>query len=155
MTAGRKPLPNQLKVLKGTDQPCRMRDDVSVEKVSKMPPPPKWLGDTARKLYKTKSQFLIGAGIISVGDIEMFVTFCHEFGRYIETAEKLSEVNHSAVLSEKQEQLYWRLTKINRDSFDRARSLAGEFGFTPISRLKFAAPVEDNDPLAQIMKAFK
>lgn len=38
--AGRKPISNELKVLKGTDQPCRMRDEVRYERITRIPNPP-------------------------------------------------------------------------------------------------------------------
>ena len=155
MTQGRKPISNQMKILKGTDQPCRMRDEVSVNKILKMPPPPKWLSKSAKKLYRTKAQFLITAEILSEVDVEMFVTFCFEYGRYLDTAEKLAEVSHAAILTEKQQQLYNRLTKVNRDSFERAKYLASEFGFTPVSRMKFTIPETETDPLQNLLNQFK
>ncbi len=36
MGKGRKPISNALKVLKGTDQPCRMREEISYEKITKI-----------------------------------------------------------------------------------------------------------------------
>ena len=37
MGKGRKPISNALKVLKGTDQPCRMREEISYEKNNENP----------------------------------------------------------------------------------------------------------------------
>lgn len=155
MAQGRKPIPNSLKVLKGTDQPCRMRNEIEVQKISKMPPAPKWLGKTGRKLYRDKAEYLINADILSHVDIEMFVSFCFEYGRYYDTAQKLSEVSHAAILSDKQQQLYDRLRKINRESFDRAKYLASEFGLSPVARMKFNPSAEEKDPLSELLSQFK
>ena len=143
---GRKKIPDQLKILKGTDQPCRMNDAPDISAISKMPPPPPWLSKSAKKVYKTKSDILASIRVLTPLDIEMFISFCHEFGRYIDTAEKLAEVSHSAILAEKPGELYERLTRINRDAFDRAKQLAGEFGLSPVARLKIASGEHSQKP---------
>ena len=43
MGKGRKPISNALKVLKGTDQPCRMREEISYEKITKIPKAPEYI----------------------------------------------------------------------------------------------------------------
>ena len=43
MGKGRKPISNALKVLKGTDQPCRMREEISYEKITKIPKAPDYM----------------------------------------------------------------------------------------------------------------
>ena len=37
MGKGRKPISNALKKLKGTDQPCRMREEITFDKITEIP----------------------------------------------------------------------------------------------------------------------
>lgn len=129
-----------------------MREEIAVEMVDKIPPPPKWMSATGKKIYRAKSIFLLQARILSHVDVEMFISFCHEFGRYIETTERLAEVSHEALLDEGSLQQYNRLMKINKESYDRARALAPEFGFTPISRMKFSIDKDDKPDLMKMLE---
>ena len=63
MGKGRKPISNALKVLKGTDQPCRMREEISYEKITKIPKAPDYMCIAGKKVYKITAQQLADQGI--------------------------------------------------------------------------------------------
>lgn len=132
---GRKPTPGALKTLRGTDQPVRMNNDSSEpEVISKMPPPPKWFGKMARKIYKTKSQELINQKVMSMLDIDMFILYCNEYGIYIETSEIIGKIPYQDKLSESSNEVYRRIRQQNQQAWERAKAIAIEFGFTPSAR---------------------
>lgn len=141
MTKGRKPTPTAIKQLRGTVQPCRANPKEPVlDPISKLPNAPRWFSDTAKAIYKSKGQQLKEIGVLTVLDFELFISFCREYGDYIDTATELEKIPLKAVLDEKSEQVFRRMSKINRESWERAKSLAAEFGFSPSARAKFARP---------------
>ena len=147
MTKGRKPVPTAIKQLRGTVQPCRTNpDEIQLEAVSKLPRAPRWFSDTAKKIYKTKGNQLRALGVLTSLDFELFLSFCREYADYIDTAAELEKIPVKAVLDEKNEAVYKRMAKINRESWERAVKLAAEFGFTPSARAKFHRPDSGGDP---------
>lgn len=134
---GRKPTPTALKELRGTDQPVRInKNEPKLEAISKMPPAPAWFSSTARKIYKTKSRELIAQGVMSALDIDMFLLYCNEYATYIETSEEIRNIPLRAALSEANAEVYKRIRQQNQQSWERAKSIAIEFGFTPSSRAR-------------------
>ena len=55
MGKGRKPISNALKKLKGTDQPCRMREEITFDKITEIPGPPVYCAWRRKKF--SRSQF--------------------------------------------------------------------------------------------------
>lgn len=134
---GRKPAPSALKKARGTDQPVRMNNQaIEPGKLSKMPPAPKWFSKTAKAIYKQKSDELIAQGVMSTLDIDMFILYCHEYATYIETSEVLTKIPYTDALSEASEKVHKRLTQQNSKAWERSKSIAIEFGFTPSSRAR-------------------
>ena len=84
MAKGRKPIPDQLKALRGTDQPCRMsgkvdtvdrisdiREITSTKKMKLLPT------KRAREIFKSKANQLIGLGILTELDIEHLAVYAN------------------------------------------------------------------------------
>jgi P27 family predicted phage terminase small subunit len=146
MTKGRKPLPTAIKELRGTVQPCRTnKNEVKVDALEKLPPVPRWFTKTQRKIYKTKGEQLRTMGVLSPLDFELFISFCREYGNYIDTAISLDKVPIMSNLSETNDKIFKRISKVNKESWERAKSLASEFGFSPSARAKMVVP-EESDP---------
>ena len=55
MGKGRKPISNALKKLKGTDQPCRMREEITFDKITEIPSPPSYLCAEAKSFQNYRS----------------------------------------------------------------------------------------------------
>ncbi|MCP3849352.1 MAG: phage terminase small subunit P27 family, partial [Gammaproteobacteria bacterium] len=68
MTAGRKPVPTALKLIKGTDQPCRINDKEPKPKSDNIKMPVGMSAD-AKKHWKQVSKQLKEAGILTNLDI--------------------------------------------------------------------------------------
>lgn len=152
---GRKPTPTALKKMRGTDQPVRInKKEAESNVISKMPPPPKWFGKLARKIYKGKSQELINQGVMGTLDIDMFVLYCFEYATYIETSEEMAKIPYNAKLSESSVEVYRRIRQQNQQAWERAKSIAIEFGFTPSarSRVTLAGKAEKLSEFEKLMK---
>lgn len=149
---GRKATPTALKQMRGTAQPCRIsQSEPQAEKITKLPAPPTWFSALAKKIYKSKGKELINMNLLGLIDLDMFLSYCNEYAIYIESSEELSKLTFDAVLTDENEKVYQRLIKRNSVAWDRAKTIAIQFGFTPSSRasLKITPPkqVDEFDKL--------
>lgn len=142
--AGRKPLSNELKMLKGTDQPCRMREEVRYEKVEKIPKAPGYFNGYAKKVYKITAEQLAARGVLDVVNINTVILYANEMGKYIEAEERLK--TEGRVLTEETkygEKIYRHpLDKMACDYLANATRLAIELGITPASASRVKAQVQ-------------
>lgn len=155
---GRKPTPSALKKMRGTDQPVRVNEnEPETNTLSKMPPPPKWFGKLAKKIYRSKSKELINQGVMGTLDIDMFVLYCNEYATYIETSEEIAKIPYNAKLSESSVEVYRRIRQQNQQAWERAKSIAIEFGFTPSarSRVTTTGKAEKLSEFEKMMKGIK
>ena len=144
MTKGRKPIPTAIKEMRGTVQPCRVnKNELRPDALAKLPPVPRWFTKTQRKIYKAKGEQLRAMGVLTPLDFEMFISFCREYGNYIDSAIELEKIPLLSNLNDAAEKAWKRMAKINKESWERSKSLASEFGFTPSSRAKFS--LNDSD----------
>jgi P27 family predicted phage terminase small subunit len=152
---GRKPIPTALKKLRGTDQPVRInQNEAQASIVSKLPPPPKWFSPLAKKIYKTKGQELMNQNILATLDLDMFILYCNEYAIYIETSEQINEVPNRATISEASEKILNRIVRKNQRAWERAKSIAIEFGFTPSARARVKA-INKKDEMSEFEKLMK
>lgn len=121
--------------MKGTLQKCRVNnEEANVSTIVKLPSAPAYFSKLARKIYKTKGAELMAQKLLSILDIDMFISYCHEYATYLETAEEIAKVPHDSQLGPNSEAVYNRLHQRNKQSWERSKSIAIEFGFTPSSR---------------------
>jgi P27 family predicted phage terminase small subunit len=150
MAKGRKSQTNALKKLKGT-QPVRMnKDEPEVDVISKLPRAPRWFGEMAKSIYYSTGKQLAGSRVLSSADLEMFISFCNEYAKYLETEKELQKVPYRAKLDKEVEKALRRTERINRTSWERSMKLASEFGITPAARAKaqaIATGKEEKDPM--------
>lgn len=161
MGKGRKPISNELKRLQGTDQPSRMRDEISYEKITKIPAAPKWMNKFGKKVYKVIAAELAAKNILDVTNINAVVAYSQEYGKYIEAEEKLQEegrvltvpiMNRAGV--EIGENKYRNpLDKMSSEYLANAKSWAVELGITPSSASRVKGEVKkEEDALGELMK---
>ena len=91
MGKGRKPISNALKKLKGTDQPCRMREEITFDKITEIPGPPSYLCVEAKKVFKVTAQQLADKGVLDVVNINTVLLYASEMGKYIEAEKELKK----------------------------------------------------------------
>jgi len=145
---GRKATPTALKKIRGTDQPCRINSqEPESETITMLPPAPVWFTKLAKKVYKIKGSELIKMKLLSRVDLDMFVSYCVEYAAYLETSEQLTKIPSMALLDAESELLYKRLSQRNGTAWERSKTIATQFGFTPSSRasLKIVPPKKEDE----------
>ena len=149
MSRGRKKKPDELKRLKGTDQPCRMTGDVPRKDDFKLPPTPAMLNKWGKRVYRKLGTSFVQVGILNEYTINSFLILCKELGTYLEAEEELKD------LSKRYDTVYDKegnartvpsaLHKISRDLFSSASKMVVEFGLTPASISRLAMKDNDSD----------
>jgi P27 family predicted phage terminase small subunit len=130
---GRHNLPTSLKAAKGTLEKGRIKTTLQPKAIERLPPMPKYLSKTARKIYQSKGKELLTKGILTSLDVEAFLSYCIETGRYFDTFETIQcfkgEPTELKIL-----------LRQNEAAFARMKILSGEFGLTPITRQRIEQP---------------
>lgn len=156
---GRKRLPDHLKVVKGTDQRCRMNPEAPKADVS-LPVPPDHLSARAAELFRQVVAILADMGIGSASDVHSLTIL----------AQRLEEVEICTVVIEDSGRFF--VSSVERDDEDRivsqqikahpavaqrseamrhAQSLLAEFGLTPAARSKVSASKQASEnPFASL-----
>ena len=137
MGKGRKPTTNALKKLKGTDQPCRMREEIIYDKITEIPNPPSYLCTEAKKVFLVTARQLANKGILDVVNINTVLLYASEMGKYIEAEKDLKKTGRTTEVRNKE----GLLMRVVRNPLDRMASeylanatrLASELGITPAS----------------------
>ena len=149
MGKGRKPISNALKKLKGTDQPCRMREEITFDKITEIPGPPSYLCVEAKKVFKVTAQQLADKGVLDVVNINTVLLYASEMGKYIEAEKELKKKGCVIELHNED----GILMKATRNPLDR---MASELGITPASasRVKVEGRKEEGDEFDKFMRNF-
>ena len=146
MTKGRKKIPDELKKIRGTDQPSRLNNTVLNMTMNQLPPAPAMLNKHGRKVYKSIGQYLLDVKVLNEVNLAMFAAFCREYGIYWEAEEGMTELsdrwedsfdrqgNRKTVASARQ--------MISKESLRLALKIGVEFGLTPasITKIVFEKP---------------
>jgi len=153
---GRKPKPDALKVLSGTDQPVRMKGaGPAFGKITKLPPYPSRMNRSGKKIYKDIATGLAAAGILNSINIALLVSYCNQLGIHYECEIELGEVNKRIHKLSTKGGSYTQvkaLQKISQDALKSAKMLASEFGITPSAQARLRIiPKEEQDPLQQFL----
>ena len=141
------PLPTNLKVLRGTAQPCRMND--------KEPKPPKGkvkmpsgLTDKEKKHWQEVADNLEEAGILSLLDVQALRLYCRSYAGWIDANQRLDEYG-TVIKSLHGQPILSPYFKVSQKYFDQLLSILREFGMTPSSRTRIQAdnqaPEDDFD----------
>lgn len=156
MAGGRKRKPDHLKVLSGTDQPCRMNPD-QPSPASGVAVAPPWLSERAAEIFSRLSSSLLGMGVSSPDDVDNLAML----------ASRLEEVEICTVVIEDAGRTYEKrdadgnLQMIRsrpevgqrNEAMRHAQSLLSEFGLSPAARAKVTAgKAEEENPFAALDK---
>jgi len=142
--AGRKRKPDHLKVVSGTDQPCRMNPQAPKPDPS-LPEPPEWLSARAAEIFMQLVGIIDGMGIASSADFAMLsmaatrleeVEICtaviEDGGRFFTSSVETDD--NGTVVSQ---QIKGHPAVAQRsEALRHAQSLLAEFGLSPAARSK-------------------
>ena len=124
---GRIPAPTSIKIMRGA-RPCRINDREPVLSAAVVGKPPAWLGRYGCDLWKRMAPVLVGAGLLTVGDVPSFEQLCDEYDTI-------------------------RRNPTNGGARDRYRRLLVEFGMTPSARSRIKSTMErPKDKMAEFLQ---
>lgn len=148
---GRKPLPDEVKAMRGTLRKCRTsKTDTEAPALGVCKPvtkatAPSWLADDARKIFDRTARMLISWKVLTKLDIPLLAAYAAAYanlktayadiasgpGYFIETETKngVSVSMHPAA-------------RLFKDSLDVVNKVGAQFGLSPVSRRQ----VESADP---------
>ena len=144
---GRKKLPDNIKALRGTDQPCRMSDKPAVQTPMVVKLPKVGLKGTAKKIFAVVATELMHNNLLDVYGVDMIVAYAREMALY---HDMMTEVEREGVTIEVVTKT-GVVTQINpkrkvaEGALASAKSLATEFGMTPSSRSRVSAILNGNE----------
>ena len=86
---GRKRVPDNLKRLRGTDQPCRMNANAP-EPELEIPECPKHLSDDAKAEWNEIAPELYKLGLLSKIDKSALASYCDSYGRWAQACRRIN-----------------------------------------------------------------
>ena len=114
--------PTALKILRGTDQPCRRNDEEPKHEAAADLKPPGWLHGEGRKEWTRLAEQLTDAGVLKDPDLFMFAMYCKLVGHLIEDYGKGK-----------------KRRIVPPDYLSQLRYMSALFGLDPSSRSKIVA----------------
>lgn len=156
MAKGRRAISDEQKRLRGTDQPCRLREPAGTvsESVTLLTPSTlssllkPGLKGTAKKVYTLVATELLNRGVLDPLSSDLIVAYCREMALYHDMMRDLEREGVTVTVETKAgsiEQVNPK-RKIAEGALSAARALASEFGLTPASRARVLALFMDKAP---------
>lgn len=147
MGKGRKKLPDTVKALRGTDQPCRTGAEVpGVMVVASLPKC--GLKGTAKKVFEVVASQLIATNVLDVLGVDLVIAYAREMALYHDTMRKLDteDCTIDVVTKFGKTKIVNPKRKVAESALSNAKMLAAEFGLTPASRGRIAALLSEETP---------
>lgn len=134
MQPGKKPLPTNIKLLKGTARKCRLNPgEIQPDVIA--PDPPDHLSEYARREWSRITVELLRLGLLSEIDRAALAAYCQCYGRWVDAEEKLNKTglvrkttNGNIVQNP--------LIGIANRAMEIMRQYLVEFGMTPSARTR-------------------
>lgn len=139
--AGRKPLPSKLKVLRGTDQKCRMNPD-EARPNPEIPSAPRHLSREALMEWGRITDELHRLGLLSNIDRAALAAYCQAYGRWVEAETQIYADPECPLLTSRTANgttIQHPLVGIANSAALLMHKFLTEFGMTPSSRTRVAA----------------
>lgn len=165
MGKGRKPLPDAVKKLRGTDQPCRMSGVVdTADKITDI----KMITSTARlkllptkrakDIFKSKANQLIAMGVLTMMDIEHLAVYANSLDVLFSCMEGMREA--ATPKHNKDGELIGYVPRpeiaMYKQMVEHVNRIGAEFGFTPMSRQRInQQDVEEKNPFEELIKSIR
>ncbi len=145
---GRKKIPDCLKSLRGTDQPCRMNNAPTPAATAVVALPRTGLKGTAKKVFVVVATELMHKGLLDVVGADLVVAYAREMALYHDSMRDVEREGATVEVETKHgtTTIINPKRKVAEGALSAARSLAAEFGMTPSSRHRVAAIMADNTP---------
>lgn len=155
---GRKAITNELKKLRGTDQPVRMKNEVSadliMEPIVSIPKGSALKSKRSKKIFMDKANQLIALRVLTEFDLEQLSIYAFSLDQVFICMERIvAEGYYRDVITDKGiTTLVNPCLKIYKEMVDVTNRIGSEFGFTPVSRQKInAKEPEEKNPFADLL----
>lgn len=152
MVRGRRPLPTNIKALRGTQRPDRANKKEPKPKVA-IPQCPPHLSDEAKKEWKRMTKDLAQLGLLSKIDRAALALYCQAWGRWIEAEEALRK-HGVMVKSPNGYPMQSPYLAVANKAMEQMRAMLTEFGMSPSSRTRVhgnAPAIDPDDPLERLL----
>lgn len=146
MPRGKQKQSNEIKVLRGTDQPCRMTSQSDMTKLESLPKVR--LKGTAKKIFEYTATELLHKKLLEVVGVDLLVAYAREMAIYHDLMLEVEKEGFTIEVEIKN----GTMTQINpkrkiaESALANAKSLASEFGFTPASRNRVSGLIDPCAP---------
>ena len=137
MTAGRKPLPTHLKLVKGTARPHRLNSAEPRPEVL-APEPPEYLDARAKAHFVALSALLARQGIMTELDAAALARYCVVWGRWLD-AEQEVQSRGAVVKTVAGNVIQNPFLPVANRCLAQLAQIESEFGMTPSSRSRIRA----------------
>lgn len=134
---GRHKLPDTIKKLRGTAQPCRLAGATGIEAIDFVSPP-SFLKKRAKKIFEDKAKQLIVLKIMSIMDVDLLAAYAMSYAAMVEAHENVLKEGYFIATKDEEGEILestpnpW--IKIYNDSYKQVVQLGALFGFAPTSR---------------------
>jgi P27 family predicted phage terminase small subunit len=159
MPVGRPPKPTKLKILQGTFQKCRAKEEPKIESLLKVPRPPKsFKGDAhkrARAEWNRIAAELVDAGLLSNLDLVALECYCFAYERML-VAEEILVLEGLTFTSPKGFIMQRPEVSIASVARREVREFLTQFGMSPASRSRVAAKKTkevERDEMEELLRA--
>ena len=159
---GRKKIPDSIKELRGTNQPCRMSGETNINPVEDFMEISDAKGlsvlktKRAKDIFKEKANQLIQLKVLTNMDLEQLAIYAHNVDMMFTCMTELKKYKFKEVKDKNQNTVTIEnpYLKLYKDLIPLINKMASEFGFSPVSRMKFNHKPEEKDPLQALLNKF-
>jgi len=148
---GRKPVPTNLRVLRGNPGRRPLNQDEPKPK-PRLPRAPDHLSGEAKKEWRRAGRFLLTLGLISDLDLAAFAAYCQAWGRWIE-AEQALKTYGVMLKSPNGFPVQSPYLAVANRAMEQMKSCLSDFGMTPASRSRVQVAQEpEADPFEAFLR---
>ena len=159
---GRKALPNQLKVLRGTDRKDRMRPEIEANLISEI----NQIVDLknfkvlqskrAKDIFIQKANQLIKLKLLTDMDIEQLVVYAGSLDILFTCMKEMKKENFTEITDKSGNVKGYvknPYIKLYREMIEITNRIGSDFGFSPVSRMKLhAEQIQVKDPFQALLE---
>ncbi len=139
---GPPPIPNKLKVIRGTmKETRRILNEMDFQPMVRVPMSPKHLDKRAKKEWRTVCKNLIAIKMLYLVDLPQLQSYCFQVSMMQQAEVALAEGKLIETLTNNDGHQYKAKNKwisIYNESLDRVNKLGREFGFSPSARTRIS-----------------
>lgn len=150
--AGRKRIPDHLKLVKGTAQPSRMNPDAPIPSPD-LAEPPEWLSERGAEWFRRTLGILEGMGIASGDHVDMLSLAASRYDEVLECQAIIEDLGRTYTVVTISGSVGFKArpeVAMKNEAMRHLQSLLAEFGLSPSAVGKVSAPAGDRtNPFAE------